>query len=86
MKTPLRKKVAEVLKRVKGVSVAGVISFEDKTSLSDVLTALNEVGAAVAFGGVQYLRYYGTRGGKDVLTMIAYAYDNLENVKFVLSG
>ncbi len=87
LKPAFRRRIAEVLKRVKGVQIAGLsISFEGKTSLSDVLAALNDAGAIVAFDEAQYLRYYGARGGKEVLAMIAYCYDNLDNVRFILSG
>ena len=89
LKSPLRQGAAEVLRRVKGVSVAGVsISFDSSAQLPDVLAALNDLDAeaVIAFDEAQYLRYYGGRGGKAVLAMIAFAYDNLENVRFVLSG
>ena len=44
--TKILKKVIEALKRVKRVITAGVImAFEGKTSLLDVLNALNDVGS-----------------------------------------
>jgi AAA+ ATPase superfamily predicted ATPase len=87
LKSKFKRRVIEALKKVKGVTIAGVsLPFESKTSLSDVLNALNDVGVVIAFDEAQYFRYYGARGGKEFLAMIAYAYDNLEDVRFVFSG
>ena len=87
LKSKFRGKVIETLRKVKGVTIAGVsLTFESKTSLLDVLNALNDVGVVIAFDEAQYLRYYGARGGKEFLAMVAYAYDNLRNVRFVFSG
>lgn len=83
----LKRKIIRALKKIEGIDVSGVrITLSGEASLVDILHALDEVGAVVAFDEAQYLRYYGGRGGKDLLTLIAYAYDNLRNVKFVLSG
>jgi len=87
IRSKLKKKIFEVLKRVRGVTIAGVsLTFDDKVSLSEVLNALNDVGVVIAFDEAQYFRYYGSRGGKDFLAMVSYAYDNLENVRFIFSG
>ncbi|WP_394326730.1 AAA family ATPase [Thermococcus chitonophagus] len=48
--------------------------------------SLNEVGAVIAIDEAQYLRFYGARGGKEFLALVAYAYDNLESLSFILSG
>lgn len=83
----VRGKIAQTLEKVDGIEVAGVrLSLKREASLTDVLNGLDEVGAVIAFDEAQYLRFYGGRGGKDLLALIAYAYDNLRNVKFVLSG
>ncbi|AFK22079.1 ATP-binding protein [Pyrococcus sp. ST04] len=87
LKPSFRRKITEALRSVKGVTVAGVtLKFESRVSLPDVLNALNDVGVIMAFDEAQYLRYYGARGGKEFLAMVAYAYDNLENMRFVFSG
>ncbi len=86
LKSEFKRKIMKVLKRVKGVSIAGVSLTFKITVLSDVLIALNDVGVVMAFDEAQYLRYYGARGGKEFLAMVAYAYDNLDNVRFVFSG
>jgi hypothetical protein len=39
----------------------------------------------IAFDEAQYLRYY-NRGGNEFLQLMAYAYDNLENILFILTG
>ena len=87
LRSKFKRRIIGALKKVRGVTIAGVsLKFESKTSLSDVLNALNGVGVVIAFDEAQYLRYYGARGGKEFLAMIAHAYDNLEKVKFVFSG
>ena len=83
----VRGKVAQTLKKIDGIEVAGVsLSLKKEASLADVLNGLNEVGVVIALDEAQYLRFYGGRGGRDLLALVAYAYDNLRNVKFVLSG
>jgi len=62
-----------------------------EVSLLDIFESLNEVGKkmgkfVLAFDEAQYLRFYGSRGGRDLLALFAYAYDNLENLKIVLTG
>jgi len=85
--TTLRRKLVGTMRNVKGVEIAGLkLTLSREVLLTDVLRALNDVGAVIAFDEAQYLRFYGGRGGKDLRAMIAYAYDNLENLSFVLSG
>ncbi|MFA4701937.1 AAA family ATPase [Pyrococcus kukulkanii] len=82
-----RKELAEILKRIEGVKVSGLeIKLSRESSLTDVLLGLNEIGAVIAIDEAQYLRFYGARGGKEFLALVAYAYDNLENLSFVFSG
>jgi len=84
---PTRREVFQYLKRVKGVSISEFhLNFESKVSLSDILEALNEYGKIIiAFDEAQYLRFYGRRGGKELLTLIAYAYENLPNISFIFT-
>ncbi|ALM76430.1 AAA family ATPase [Thermococcus barophilus] len=60
-------------------------------SLREIFRELNELGEKtggfiLAFDEAQYLRFYGSRGGKDLLALFAYAYDNLPSLKIVLTG
>ncbi|WP_457750496.1 AAA family ATPase [Thermococcus sp.] len=83
----VRGKVLEALRHVKGVSLSGVrVELSRDVRLSDVLEALNEVGAVIGIDEAQYLRFYGARGGKEFLALLAYSYDNLDNLRFILSG
>ena len=85
---PIKREVFQYLKRVKGVSIAGLqLSFEPEVSLSEILEALNKRSRVIiAFDEAQYLRFYGRRGGKEFLTLVAYAYDNLPNISFIFTG
>ncbi|WP_342764723.1 ATP-binding protein [Thermococcus sp. Bubb.Bath] len=87
LRGPAREHLSRVLKKVKGISVSGLtFTLEDDASLSEVLAGLNEVGTLVGIDEAQYLRFYGARGGREFLAFLAYAYDNLENIRFVLAG
>lgn len=87
-------KLLNVLERVRGITVSGTsIELNPKEfSLSDLLEKLNETAKrqkkkiVIFFDEAQYLRYYGHRGGSDLLALFAYCYDNFENVRFIISG
>lgn len=91
---PLHKRLLDHLKNVRGVAVSGfTISFDLKYSKPSILQLLKgvnqwakEEGLAlpIIFDEAQELRYF--RGRVDIARLIAYSYDNLENVKFVLTG
>nr|WP_206205935.1 ATP-binding protein [Thermococcus sp. JdF3] len=60
-------------------------------SLREIFRELNEVGEKtgrfiIAFDEAQYLRFYGSRGGKELLALFAHAYDSLPNLRIVLTG
>ena len=77
----------EVMKSVRGVGISGLeLRFEKSVQISDVLEALNDLGAVIGIDEAQYLRFYGSRGGREFLALLAYAYDNLENLRFILTG
>ncbi|WP_366078420.1 hypothetical protein [Thermococcus sp.] len=77
----------EAMKNVRGVKVKGVkLRFERSLQISDVLEALNDFGTVIRIDEAQYLRFYGSRRGKEFLTLFAYAYDSLENLRFILTG
>lgn len=87
-------KILNFLTRVRGISFGGSSLEIDpkKFSLSDLLEKFNDIGEkdkrhfVVFFDEAQYLRYYGSRGGNDILALFAYCYDNLENVKILITG
>lgn len=60
--------------------------------LVDIFENLNRLGEKsgrriiLAFDEAQYLRFYGNRGGRDLLVLFAYTYDNLENITLVFTG
>jgi len=62
-----------------------------ESSLREVFKELNKIGEelgrfVIAFDEAQYLRFYGSRGGKELLALFAYAYDNLPNLRLILTG
>ncbi len=78
---------------ISSVNIKGIeLTFKDrKKDLSSILSDINDSlenknrKFIVAFDEAQYLRFYG-RGGKKFLYLMAYAYDNLKNIVFVLTG
>lgn len=86
----IKEKIKKILKNVKGFSIAGnSIEYNWKeVNLTDTLAAFNQIGIkfVMAIDEAQYLKYYGNRGGKDLQNLIAWAYDNLENIRFLLTG
>ncbi len=77
---------------VERVSIAGLQLKPRETTFVDLLEFLNSLGrkagkkVIIAFDEAQYLRFYGPRGGKELLAAIAYAYDSIENLGFVFTG
>ncbi len=77
---------------VERVSIAGLQLKPREASFVDLLEFLNSLGrkagkkVIIAFDEAQYLRFYGSRGGKELLAAVAYAYDSLENLGFVFTG
>ncbi|GAB6101078.1 ATP-binding protein [Thermococcus atlanticus] len=60
-------------------------------SLREIFRELNELGEKtgkfiIAFDEAQYLRFYGSRGGKELLALFAHAYDSLPNLRIILTG
>jgi len=85
------------LRRVKGVSVAGLsIEFRsgrERPSLISVFRRLDEWSqdegtmVAVVIDEAQYLRFMmGGKGRPDLRGVISYCYDNLPRIRFVLTG
>lgn len=63
----------------------------EEASLREVFRELNELGEKtgkfiIAFDEAQYLRFYGSRGGKELLALLAHAYDSLPNLRIILTG
>ena len=87
-------KIFSLLKRIKGISIAGN-SVEINPSEFDLLTTLERLNGFASkektyfvlfFDEAQYLKSYGSRGGKDILALLAYVYDNFENVRMIITG
>ncbi len=77
--------------KLESVNLAGVKIAPKEMTIIDVFELLNGLGErfgriVLAFDEAQYLRFYGPRGGKDLLAGIAYAYDSLPNLGFVFTG
>ncbi|HAA86302.1 MAG TPA: ATP-binding protein [Kosmotogaceae bacterium] len=89
-KRSVAKKLRGLLEKVKGISVMGnSISFDwRKATFSDILDKIDSSGEpfVLAIDEAQYFRYYGNRGGKSIQNLIAWSYDNLENIRFLLTG
>lgn len=84
-----------IFKMLTKINVAGVeLNFEKLQKDRDLLDYLELINKAmnkknsklfIAFDEAQTLRLYG-RGGKDLLNIMSYIYDNLENIVIVLTG
>lgn len=89
-KKSIARKFRGLLEKVKGISVMGnSISFDwRKATFSDILDKIDSYGEPfiLAIDEAQYFRYYGNRGGKSIQNLIAWSYDNLENIRFLLTG
>jgi AAA+ ATPase superfamily predicted ATPase len=95
---PKWKRLKEFLKNVKGVSVYGFsVEFdwkEKSLSLSEILGTLNRFAVetekgfmAVAFDEAQIFRSFsGGKGRIDFGRILVYAYDNLSNLRLILTG
>ncbi|MFA4719469.1 AAA family ATPase [Pyrococcus kukulkanii] len=62
-----------------------------EASLREVFRELDRLGEEtgrfiIAFDEAQYLRFYGSRGGKELLALFAHAYDSLPNLRIILTG
>ena len=62
-----------------------------EASLREIFRELNEIGEktgkfVMAFDEAQYIRFYGSRGGKELLALFAHAYDSLPNLRIILTG
>ncbi|PZC52397.1 ATP-binding protein [Mesotoga sp. TolDC] len=85
-----KEKIKALLNKVKGVSFMGnsvTFNWNDIT-LSSILEKLNDHPKPfiIAFDEAQYFRYYGGKGGKSIQNLIAWSFDNLENIRFLLTG
>lgn len=77
--------------KLERISLGGISIKPREATIIDVFELLNGIGertgkVLLAFDEAQYLRFYGSRGGKDLLAGIAYAYDSLPNLGFVFTG
>lgn len=87
-------KILNFLTRIRGISVGGSsLEIDHKEfNLSDLLEKFDEIAQkekkhfVLFLDEAQYLRYYGSRGGNDILALLAYCYDHLENVRILITG
>lgn len=87
-------KFVDFLKKIRGVTIFGnAIEIEAKKfELSDMFEKLNSFAQhstnhfVVFIDEAQYLRFYGSRGGEELLASLAYCYDDLNRVRFILTG
>ena len=87
-------KFLNFLRRIKGVSLAGnsVEIEKDDFDLTTTFESFNRFAEkektyfVVFFDEAQYLRFYGSRGGKDILALLSYTYDNLERIRIIVTG
>lgn len=87
-------KFVKSLKTLSGISLKGnSISFNWKEL--DVLSLIEKLEnfaikrkthVILFFDEAQYFKHYGSRGGKDLLALFSYVYDNFEWVRIVLTG
>ena len=83
----VKKSIIKFLSKIDGITIDGVsIRFKKDIDLSTMLESLNNVGVTIAFDEAQYFRFYGGRGGKEVLSLFAYIYDNMKNVSLIFTG
>jgi AAA+ ATPase superfamily predicted ATPase len=87
-------KIKRFLENVEGISLKD-FSLSMNWKEVDLLTLIEKIEKygqkaekyiIFFFDEAQYLRYYGTKGGKDLLSMFSYMYDNFKFVKVILSG
>mgnify|MGYP000885904771 FL=1 len=87
-------RMGNFLRRVKGINVLGnAIEMNPKeVTLPDLFEKFNELAKAednffvLCFDEAQYFRFYGSRGGNDLLAFLSYVYDNLTNVRIIVTG
>ena len=87
-------KLLNFLRRIKGVSLAGNSVEIDKSDfdLTSTFESFNRFAEkestyfVVFFDEAQYLKFYGSRGGRDILALLSYTYDNLERVRVIVTG
>ena len=77
---------------LESVNIGGIRIKPRESNFTEVLESLNLLGdrfnrrIVIAFDEAQYLRFYGSKGGRELLAAIAYAYDSLSNLSFVFTG
>ncbi len=87
-------KIKSYIKQVRGINISGSgVSIDPKkTDLTELFDQLNRYSKktgkdfVVCIDEAQYLRFYGSRGGKDLLTLISYMYDNQNHISTVITG
>jgi len=88
------RKVLNFLKRIRGINIAGNGIEIDKQEfdLASLFEKLDKFAGkegknfVVFFDEAQYFKFYGSRGGKDILALLSFIYDALDNIKIIITG
>jgi len=90
-----RNKLISLLKNISSINLKGVeLQFSGTKKTPSLAGVLKEVDSVlekkskrliIAFDEAQILRFYG-KDGSDLLYLMAYCYDNLDNIVFMLTG
>jgi len=82
------------LSNVRGISVKD-LSLSMNWKEVDLLSLIEKIDkfsekennyTVFFFDEAQYLKYYGTKGGNDLLSLFSYMYDNFKFIKIIISG
>jgi len=93
MRVPWKEKIKALLKKFKinisSITVEMDSGKMDLASIFEKISAIAEKGNTffvVHFDEAQYLRFFGSRGGNDILAFLAYVYDNLPSIRVIITG
>ncbi|HEW92771.1 MAG TPA: ATP-binding protein [Thermotogaceae bacterium] len=89
-----REKFNSIIRILKRINIAGAtIEFEHgERNLPEIFEKLNEFAQEsdnlfiIYLDEAQYMRFFGSRGGKELLALLAYSYDYLKKLRFVITG
>lgn len=93
MRVSWKEKIKALLKKFKinisSITVEMDSGKMDLASIFEKISAIAEKGETffvVHFDEAQYLRFFGSRGGNDILAFLAYVYDNLPSIRVIITG
>ncbi len=88
------RKILNFLRRIKGINIAGSGVEIDRREfdLAMLLESFDRFAEkegkyfVIFFDEAQYFRFYGSRGGRDILALFSLVYDTLDHVRIVVTG